>query len=301
MLSRITDIAISETTRAATQFYQSLWQPGWQNYLYVLVGLSLFFWLLEILIPWRRNQSIFRKDFWLDGFYMFFNLFIFPILGFAAAAAIVEFLFLKLSGVVGVSDLTLFDLSDASPWILFPVLFILRDFIQWNVHVLLHRIPVLWEFHKVHHSVEQMGFAAHLRYHWMENIVYRMFEYIPLHIIGFGATDFFYVYAFTLAIGHFNHSNIKIPLGPLKYILNNPQMHIWHHARELPGKYGVNFGITLSVWDYIFRTAYIPHSGRDVSIGYEGMEREMPSGFGGQLIFPFYKKKMQKPVPSPAT
>jgi AraC-like DNA-binding protein len=60
------------------------------------------------------------------------------------------------------------------------LLFLVRDFVQWNVHRLLHRAPRLWEFHKVHHSVQQMGFAAHLRYHFMENIVYRTLEYIPL-------------------------------------------------------------------------------------------------------------------------
>ena len=77
-----------------------------------------------------------------------------------------------------------------------------------------------------------MGFAAHLRYHWMENVVYRVLEYIPLAMIGYGITDFFIVHAFAIVIGHFNHSNLRLPLGPLKYVLNNPQMHIWHHAKK---------------------------------------------------------------------
>jgi sterol desaturase/sphingolipid hydroxylase (fatty acid hydroxylase superfamily) len=92
-------------------------------------------------------------------------------------------------------------------------LLIVRDFIQWNIHRLLHRVNFLWEFHKVHHSVEEMGFAAHLRYHWVENVVYRTFEYIPLAMIGFGIEDFFIVHIFTLAVGHFNHSNFRLKLG----------------------------------------------------------------------------------------
>ena len=116
---------------------------------------------------------------------------------------------------------------------------------------LLHRSSVLWEFHKVHHSVEQMGFV-HLRFHWMETVVYRTIEYIPLAMIGFGIDDFFMVYMFTPVVGHWNHSNLKINLGPLKYVLNNPNMHMWHHAYDLPEDkhYGVNFGLTLSIWDY---------------------------------------------------
>ena len=61
-------------------------------------------------------------------------------------------------------------------------MFLLADFIQWLVHILLHRIPKLWEFHKVHHSVKEMGFAAHLRYHWMESIIYKTALYLPFTI-----------------------------------------------------------------------------------------------------------------------
>lgn len=70
-----------------------------------------------------------------------------------------------------------------------PILFV-SDFVQWNTHRLLHRVPMLWNFHKVHHSVKEMGFAAHLRYHWMEPVVYKSLLYIPIAIIGgFNAQD----------------------------------------------------------------------------------------------------------------
>ena len=56
-----------------------------------------------------------------------------------------------------------------------------------------------------------MGFAAHLRYHWMETLVYRTIEYIPLALLGIGLYDFFIIHIFTLAVGHYNHSNITVP------------------------------------------------------------------------------------------
>src|SRR5690606_27539274 len=126
--------------------------------------------------------------------------------------------------------------------------------------------------HKVHHSVKEMGFAAHLRFHWMETVVYRTIEYIPLGMIGFGIQEFFLVHIVATAIGHFNHSNIRIPLGPFRFLFNNPQMHILHHARELPPqhRYGVNFGISLSLWDYLFGTAYDKDNDGDVLLGFEG-------------------------------
>jgi len=53
--------------------------PWYTNYFWGLIVISLFVWGLEMMFPWRKEQSIFRKDFWLDGFYMFFNFFIFSI------------------------------------------------------------------------------------------------------------------------------------------------------------------------------------------------------------------------------
>jgi sterol desaturase/sphingolipid hydroxylase (fatty acid hydroxylase superfamily) len=111
-------------------------------------------------------------------------------------------------------------------------------------------------------------------------------------MIGFSIEDFFIVHMLTLAIGHINHANVGIDYGPLKYILNNPKMHIWHHARALPEdrRFGVNFGISLSIWDYLFGTDYIPHEGRDIELGYPGDE-SMPETFSGQVLAPFRKYK----------
>jgi sterol desaturase/sphingolipid hydroxylase (fatty acid hydroxylase superfamily) len=97
----------------------------------------------------------------------------------------------------------------------------------------------------------------------------------------------------TLAIGHLNHANLNWDYGPLKYVFNNPKMHIWHHAKQLPEdrRYGVNFGISLSIWDYLFGTNYIPHDGRDIKLGYSGDE-DMPDSFAGQIIAPFRSDKI---------
>lgn len=258
-------------------------EPGPGNYLYLLIGVSLFFWAVEAWFPWRKKQSLVRRDFWLDGFYMFFNLFIFPALGFFAVASACEYLFNQLTGLASVSGIGWFQPGLWPDALRLLVMFVIRDFLQWNVHVMLHRFHFLWEFHKVHHSVREMGFAAHLRYHWIENILYRMVEYLPLRLLGFGIGDYFLVYAVSLFLGHFNHTNVRIPLGPLKYVLNNPQMHIWHHARDIPRPYGVNFGLSLSLWDYLFGTAYVPHDGRDEDLGFENVE-QFPQSFLGQLV-----------------
>jgi len=264
----------------ANYLWQEVTNPSWHNYFYWLLGISAFFFGLEVIKPWRKDQPKFRKDFWLDFFYMFFNFFLFSLVIYNAASNVIVHFFNSLLAQVGIQNLVAFEVMSWPIWAHLLLGLVVRDFVQWWTHRLLHTHPRLWEFHKVHHSVEQMGFAAHLRYHWMENVVYRTLEYLPLALIGIGLRDFFIIHIFTLAVGHFNHSNFRVNLGVFKYIFNNPQMHIWHHAYHLPSDRprGVNFGITLSIWDYLFKTDYIPHDGRDIKLGFPGVEA-FPQGF----------------------
>jgi sterol desaturase/sphingolipid hydroxylase (fatty acid hydroxylase superfamily) len=264
-------------------------QPWYKNYLIWLLAISAICLLLEWSMPWRKQQARFRRDFWLDFFYMFFNFYIFSALIYAGLSTVVVDAFNGfLMYAFGIENLVAGFVRSLPVWGILLLGFVVKDFVQWSTHVLLHRVPFLWEFHKVHHSVEEMGFAAHLRYHWMETIVYSMIQYLPLAFVGIDLADFFLIHLFTLLVGHLNHSNIYLPLGPLKYIFNNPQMHIWHHARDLPADRpnGINFGITLSVWDYLFGTARIPGDGRDIPLGFPGLE-QFPKDFKGQVMHGF--------------
>lgn len=263
--------------------------PSWHNYFYWLIALSLMVWMLELLFPWRKEQAAFRQDFWLDGFYMFFNFFLFSLIGFNAISNLGVDLFTRFLSLFGIHNLVAFQVHQWPVWSQYLLMFVLADFIQWNIHRLLHKSKFLWEFHKVHHSVQQMGFAAHLRFHWMESVIYKTIQYIPLAMIGFGIQDFFIIHIIAVAIGHLNHANIKLTYGPLKYILNNPVMHLWHHAHHLPkNSSGVNFGLSLSLWDYLFKTAYIPNHNAIEPLGFDGIE-EFPKGFIKQEIFPIKK------------
>ncbi|WP_440120537.1 sterol desaturase family protein [Tenacibaculum sp. Ill] len=294
-MDRYIDIIKNSYTGYWNYIKQSvLMELSWENYFYGLIIISLVVWGLEIIFPWRKNQPLFRKDFWLDTFYMFFNFFLLNLIVLIALSNTAEQLFNDILGLVGLSvaSFQLFDINTFPYWARITVFFIIIDFVQWFTHTLLHRYEFLWNFHKVHHSVKQMGFAAHLRYHWMEPVVYNSMKYIPLAIMGgFTAQDVAIVHFFNITIGHLNHANINWDYGWLKYILNNPRMHIWHHAKELPTerRMGVNFGITLSIWDYIFKTNYIPYNGRDIELGFDGDEK-FPKDFIHQELYPIGKK-----------
>ncbi len=291
-MNRYLDIAIESTVGMFHHTLKSIVNPGMEhNYFYLLLFISLGCWALEIIFPWRKDQGKFRKEFWLDAFYMFFNLFLLYIAGYAAISNVAAELFNQSLLKVGLENTVAISLKTSPAWFQYLIMFVLADFIHWNVHRLLHKYPTLWNFHKVHHSVSEMGFAAHLRFHWMESVIYKTVQYIPLAMIGFGLESFFLMHIVTISIGHLNHSNLNLSYGPLKYILNNPKMHIWHHAKEIPeGKNGVNYGISLSLWDYIFGTAYIPKDGKDIELGFP-KDKDFPTSFMQQMSNPFSKKK----------
>ena len=265
--------------------------PWYLNYFWGLIIISIFICGLEILFPWRKQQGVFRKDFWLDAFYMFFNFFLFS-LAINGVYSVTQALLERIG--INSTSLSLVDLSEWSFGLQIFVFFVVLDFLQWVTHIFLHRIPILWKFHQVHHSVKEMGFAAHFRYHWMENILYKPLKTLGVMLLGgFEPEHAYIVHFFAISIGHFNHANLKWSWGPLKYVLNNPVMHLYHHAYELPkGRFGVNFGISLSLWDYLFKTHHVPEASGNIRLGFP-KDEEIPDNFFGQFLHGF-KSKMRK-------
>jgi sterol desaturase/sphingolipid hydroxylase (fatty acid hydroxylase superfamily) len=264
--------------------------PWYENYFWGLILISLLVWLLEVVFPWRKYQKVFRQDFWLDAFYMFFNFFLFAIF-ISGFYRIMEVGFTYAG--ISMESLAILDMAAWPVPLQLITFFILLDFLQWFTHILLHRVPAFWEFHKVHHSVKEMGFAAHLRYHWMENILYKPLKTLGVMLIGGFEPEHAYVVHFAaITIGHLNHANIKLTYGPLKYIFNNPVMHLYHHAYALPEnhRYGVNFAISLSLWDYLFGKNYIPEDSGEVELGFEG-EENFPRSFTCQSLHGFRRLK----------
>ena len=266
--------------------FDGIW---YENFFWGIILISLIVWLLEIIFPWRKNQKIIRKDFWLDGFYLFFNFFIFSIIISGVYEIIYQFF---ISQGIEMNALKIIDLSSFHISIQLLIFFVIVDFFQWIAHFFLHKIDFLWNFHKVHHSVKEMSFSSHMRYHWMENVIYKPFKTIAVMLIGgFEPQQAYIVHFIAITIGHFNHSNIKISWGPLKYIFNNPIMHLYHHAKNTPqNRVGVNFAISLSIWDYIFRTNYVPEDSGNVVLGFKGDEK-FPDKFIDQNLYGIFNKK----------
>lgn len=122
----------------------------------------------------------------------------------------------------------------------------------------MHRVPVLWRIHRLHHSTEQMDWLSNWRFHPLEILVYQMVLYVPATLLGFSAEAAFGCAVVSTTLGHFAHANLRWRLGPLKYLINTPEMHVWHHVHPDSGPVNRNFGVSLSIWDWLFGTAHAP-------------------------------------------
>jgi sterol desaturase/sphingolipid hydroxylase (fatty acid hydroxylase superfamily) len=241
-------------------------------YWHSLVVVSLAFVVLERLLPRRSAQGLVRPGLATDLFYAVFSGHVLGLL-LAQVTQPVAAAFDGLLARAGV-PLHLGLLRGWHPVAQFAVVFVVMDLLQWAVHVLLHHVPALWELHRVHHSIVHMDFWGSLRFHFGEVVVYKSLLYVPAAWLGADAAPLFWVAVVSTAIGHLNHANLRVRYGPLRYLLNGPEMHLWHHAHDAPRPHGVNFAINLAVWDWLFGTAFWPADGRDPArLGFPGIER----------------------------
>lgn len=254
------------------------------QYFHWLILASLTFVVLERLFPWRQRQPMLRRGLLRDLLFLALNGHFFAIwtgvwLGLLAA---------------GAQDLLQgWGLTFGAPmatwawgWQLLAA-FLLKDFVQWCVHNLLHRVPALWKFHQVHHGITTMDWVGNFRFHWVEILVYKTFEWLPVLLLNPADGVLMTIAVVGTFWGHFNHSNLNVSLGPLSYVFNNPRMHLWHHDQSSEGGVAKNFAIVLSLWDWLFRTAYWPRDRSPERLGYPGIER-MPESFVGEVLWPLF-------------
>lgn len=264
--------------------------PVYLQYYFWLIAVSLFCFLLERLWPWRREQRALRRGIWQDLFWLVFNGHYLGVLLAMVTGRLVQ-AFNGMLFEMGLPVPESLALVTSQPlWLQFVVFFVVKDFVEWNIHRLLHLTPWLWEFHKLHHSIEELDWIGNFRFHWGEVVVYKTLSYLPLVVLGVDGTVILLMAIVSTLMQDLNHSNLRIDWGPFRYLFNSAKMHVWHHDVVQHGRGGQNFGIVLSVWDWIFRTAYWPADQEQPErLGFEGMEETYPRSLAARLVYPFVK------------
>ena len=194
----------------------------------------------------------------------------------------------------------------ALPWIVLPrigmaprfaviaVIVVAMDACNWFVHLANHRVRMLWRFHELHHSQEDMSTLTVFRTHPFIHVSY-LLALIPAVVLlanGALSTTVLVVYGSMVA---FAHSNTRLGFGPFERIFVSPNFHRIHH--QLDGPQDVNLGFALTIWDQLAGRAVFPTEatvradtglpGRPLVVEQEGPRPRHLAVFCAQLVGPF--------------
>jgi sterol desaturase/sphingolipid hydroxylase (fatty acid hydroxylase superfamily) len=153
-----------------------------------------------------------------------------------------------------------------------------HDLYIYVFHRLQHRVPLLWRIHEAHHSAVHVDWLAGARSHSLEILINQTIEVGAMVLLGASPEVIAIKGAISVMWGMWIHANIDVRTGWLQYVVNGPEMHRWHHARDYRGRFGANFATKLAVWDWLFGTAYRPGD----RPGAYGLAESFPRGYLAQ-------------------
>ena len=223
-----------------------------------------------------------------------------------------DVLYTVLHGTLGALLVTALTLSfqevvrRAFPWIELPhmrlvpravaiaVIFVAMDGCNWLMHLDNHRIRVLWRFHELHHSQEDLNVLTVFRTHPLIHVSYLVSLVPGMVLLANGAASVALLVLYGGVVA-FAHSNTNIGFGPLRRVFVSPNYHRIHH--RLDGAQDVNLGFVLTVWDQLSHRAVFPTEetvriatglpGRPLRVEQEGPRARHLAAFGAQLVGPF--------------
>jgi sterol desaturase/sphingolipid hydroxylase (fatty acid hydroxylase superfamily) len=164
---------------------------------------------------------------------------------------------------------------------------LVADLVQYWTHRAYHEVPLLWRLHAVHHSVKSMDWLAGSRQHILELILTRTLVLAPIFVFGFSKNV---IDAYIVIVGFqavFNHANVSVRLGPLRYLIVTPNFHHWHHSQDTEA-IDKNYAAHFAFLDHLFGTAV--QSDREWPSRYGVVGDYVPNGFWKQFKFPFVWK-----------
>lgn len=239
--------------------------------------LALVFWPLEKLFP-ARQQRIFRPNWWTDlafflGQYLLWG---------GAVLTILHFFRNWLDGIVPVAFRT--AVGSQPGWLQAVEVIILSDVLVYWGHRLQHRAGFLWRFHAIHHSAEHLDWLAAHREHPLDTIYTMGLINLPAFVMGFPLETLAGLLAFRGLWAIYIHSNVRLPIGPLRILVGAPELHHWHHSRE---RESGNYANISPLMDWVFGTYRCPGHEPDAF----GLSETLPKSYLKQLLHPLLPKR----------
>ncbi len=240
--------------------------------------LALVFYPLEKAFPAKNGQPVFRPGWFTDLCFMLGQYLLW------GGVVLSVLLMLKQSIDVFVS-VSLREAVASQPWWLQAVeVILLSDLLVYWGHRLQHRVDFLWRFHAIHHSAEHLDWLAAHREHPLDGLYTQTLINLPFFLMGFSLETLAGLVAFRGIWAIYIHSNVRLPLGPLRVLVGSPELHHWHHAKE---RAAGNYANLSPLMDLIFGTYRCPHDEPEAF----GVAEFIPQSYPGQLLHPFRRRK----------
>lgn len=236
--------------------------------------LALVFGLLERAFPARPEQPILRRG-WLTDLCYFLGQYL------LWSALALKILQVVQRDIAALMPAGLRASVAAQPvWLQALEVLVLSDLTIYWGHRLQHHSALLWRFHAVHHSAERLDWLAAHREHPLDGLYTQTLVNLPAFVLGFPLSVLAGVAAFRGAWAIFIHSNVRLPLGPLRVLLGAPELHHWHHSRE---RFQGNYANLSPLMDLAFGTYHCP----DEAPAAVGLSEPFPQTYLRQLLQPF--------------
>ena len=243
--------------------------------------------MAEILLP-KKKRIHNRKDRWItNGLITLIN----------TASVNIVHIAIPLIAIVASVDVSngkmgLFNIINFPIWIEIILTVIILDFIIWGQHLLSHKIPFVWRFHRMHHTDRDLDVTTAVRFHPFEIIFSMFIKITSIYILGASAIAVIIFEIMLNGMAMFNHANLRIPFrieNILRKFIVTPDLHRIHHSIYID-EHNKNFGFSLSIWDKIFK-CYLdqPRDGhKDMKLGLK-WQNDKPTKLGWSLWIPFKK------------
>jgi len=257
---------------------------GLDWFLLNLMAYSAVFIPLERLFARLPEQDVFRREWRTDLVYFFLSALLVQVTTLLTMKPAMTLFAWAVSGEVQRA------VSSQPLPVQFVEILVLTDFVQYWVHRAFHQVPMLWRFHRIHHSADVMDWLAGSRLHLVDVAATRGLTYVPIYVLGFAESALVAYVAFVSIQATFIHANVRFNFGPLRWVMTTPQFHHWHHGaeREAVDK---NFAVHLPLLDRLFGTCYLPGDRWPSSYGLAG-GKPVPSGYARQFVDPFTSKQV---------
>ena len=254
------------------------WSVTLASYIAMLTGAALIT-LHEIKLPYREEWKPGGGEIGADAAYMITVQIALPY--FISISVVIYLSEVLRSSGVAMANFWPHDLPVA---VQAGLMLVAADFPRYWLHRAFHKFTPMWRFHAVHHSPHRLYWLNVGRFHPIEKAVQYAVDALPFALLGVSSEVLAAYFVFYGINGFFQHSNCRVRLGPLNYIVSGPELHRWHHS-ELATESDTNFGNNLIVWDVLFGTRFLP---KDREVGPLGLlNRKYPMGFLAQMKSPF--------------